>query len=91
MRIAWNRARWIAVALLITLLVPSMPAHSRAATLFTVSTTNDSGANSLRDAIINAKPGATIAFAIPGVGVQTITLAAALPNIAADVVIDATT
>jgi len=92
-RIAWNRARWIAVALLITLLVPSMPAHSRAATLFTVSTTNDSGANSLRDAIIhaNANPGATIAFAIPGVGVQTITLAAALPNIAADVVIDATT
>jgi len=92
-RIAWNRARWIAVALLITLLVPSMPAHSRAATLFTVSTTNDSGANSLRDAIIHAKanPGATIAFAIPGVGVQTITLAAALPNIAADVVIDATT
>lgn len=91
MRIAWNRARWIAVALLITLLVPSMPAHSRAATLFTVSTTNDSGANSLRDAIINANPGATIAFAIPGVGVETITLAAALPNIAADVVIDATT
>ncbi|MDQ2786607.1 MAG: right-handed parallel beta-helix repeat-containing protein [Chloroflexota bacterium] len=86
-------ARWIAAALLIALLVPSMPAHFRAATLFTVSTTSDSGVGSLRDAIIhaNANPGATIAFAIPNAGVQTITLAAALPNIAANVTIDGTT
>jgi len=88
-----DRARWIAAALLIVLLVPIMPTHSRAATLFTVSTTSDSGGGSLRDAITHATatPGATIAFAIPGAGVQTITLATALPTIAADMVIDATT
>lgn len=88
-----DRARWIAAALLIVLLVPIMPAHSRAAMLFTVSTTNDSGNGSLHDAIshANAAPGSTIAFAIPGASIQTITLTAALPNIAADVVIDATT
>jgi len=87
-----DRARWIAAAFLIVLLVPIMPAHSRAATLFTVSTTSDSGGGSLRDAITHATaPGATIAFAIPGTGVQTITLATALPTIAANVTIDATT
>lgn len=94
MRIAVrDRARWIAAAFLIVLLVPIMPAHSRAATLFTVSTTSDSGGGSLRDAITHATatPGATIAFAIPGTGVQTITLATALPTIAAKLTIDATT
>jgi len=88
-----NYARWIAAALLIALLIAIMPAHARTATLFTVSTTHDSGPGSLGDAITlaNATPGSTIAFAIPGAGAQTITLTAALPTIVADVVIDATT
>jgi len=88
-----NYARWIAAALLIALLIPIMPAHARTATLFTVSTTHDSGPGSLGDAITlaNATPGSTITFAIPGADAQTITLTAALPTIAADVVIDATT
>ncbi|MDQ6834213.1 MAG: right-handed parallel beta-helix repeat-containing protein, partial [Chloroflexota bacterium] len=88
-----NYARWIAAALLIALLIPILPAHARTATLFIVSTTQDSGPGSLGDAITlaNATPGSTITFAIPGADVQTITLTAALPTIAADVVIDATT
>ena len=60
---------------------------------FTVSNTNDSGAGSLRQAILdaNAHPGAdTIAFAIPGSGVRTIT-PTALPTITDPVTIDGTT
>ena len=47
-----------------------------AGTTFTVTNTNDSGAGSLRQAILdaNANPGGdTIAFGIPGAGVHTIT------------------
>ena len=58
-------------------LVPGIPRlrDSQAAT-FTVTNTNDSGAGSLRQAILdaNANPGLdTIAFNIPGSGVHTIT------------------
>ena len=61
---------------------------------FTVTNTDDSGAGSLRQAIIdaNALAGAdTIDFAIAGSGVQTINLLSALPTITETVTIDATT
>ncbi|HVF57922.1 MAG TPA: SBBP repeat-containing protein [Pyrinomonadaceae bacterium] len=56
-----------------------------------VTTTADSGAGSLRQAILdsNATPGTqTIAFNIPGAGLHTITPASALPAITDTVVID---
>ncbi len=62
--------------------------------LFTVTNTNDSGAGSLRQALINANAMAgidTITFNIAGSGVQTITLASAFPVITDAVVIDGTT
>jgi IPT/TIG domain/S-layer homology domain len=61
------------------------------AATFTVTNTNDSGAGSLRQAIVdtNAAVGAdTIAFNIPGAGVHTITPATALPLINEAVTID---
>ncbi|HEY6187997.1 MAG TPA: DUF4394 domain-containing protein [Pyrinomonadaceae bacterium] len=64
---------------------------SAAAANFTVINTNDSGAGSLRQAILdaNANPGPdTIDFNIPGAGVQTITPATALPTITEAVLID---
>ncbi|MFO0954705.1 MAG: right-handed parallel beta-helix repeat-containing protein [Isosphaeraceae bacterium] len=57
----------------------------------TVTTSDDSGPGSLRDAITraNAAPDLdTIAFDIPGQGVRTIRLAADLPAVVAPVVID---
>ena len=54
---------------------------SLGAATFTVTSTSDSGAGSLRQAILdaNANPGSdTIVFAIPGSGVQTITAASEL-------------
>ncbi|HSW25437.1 MAG TPA: DUF4347 domain-containing protein, partial [Burkholderiaceae bacterium] len=61
---------------------------------FTVTNTNDSGAGSLRQAIIdaNALAGAdTITFNIGGGGVHTINLASSLPAITDAVTLDATT
>ena len=61
------------------------------ATTFTVTTTSDSGAGSLRQAILDANGAAgadTIAFGIGGSGVQTIALASALPAITSPVTID---
>ena len=61
---------------------------------FTVTNTNDAGAGSLRQAIIdaNAAPGAdTITFNIAGGGVKTITLASALPQLTGQVNLDAST
>src|SRR5262249_50060756 len=62
---------------------------------FTVTNTNDSGAGSLRQAILdaNALGGTnTIAFAIPGGGVHTIAVSLTpLPGITSPVVIDGTT
>ena len=57
------------------------------ATTFTVTNTNDSGVGSLRQAIldVNANPGAdTIAFNIPGQGVQTIRPLTPLPPLTDD-------
>lgn len=65
-----------------------------AATVFTVTNTNDSGAGSLRDAIssANLNPGAdTINFNIPGAGTRTIKPVSALPLINGTVTIDGTT
>jgi hypothetical protein len=62
-----------------------------AAATFTVTNTNDSGAGSLRQAMLdaNASPGPdTIEFTIPGSGVHTITPASALPPVTETVTID---
>lgn len=61
---------------------------------FVVTTTADSGAGSLRQAILDANALAgsdQITFQIPGSGVHTIALLSALPPITDPVVIDATT
>jgi hypothetical protein len=62
-----------------------------AAATFSVINTNDSGAGSLRQAILdaNANPGPdTIAFAIAGAGVQSIALQSGLPAVTDPVTID---
>ncbi len=70
------------------LLFGARPAH---AADFTVTTTDDSGPGSLRQAILdaNAQLGADrIMFTIPGEGVKTISLSTALPAITSPVTID---
>ena len=67
-----------------------LPGALGAAT-FTVTTTADSGAGSLRQAILDANATAgvdTIAFNIPGTGVQTIAPQTALPEVTDYVTID---
>jgi hypothetical protein len=80
--------------LALSLLAFNLPCFLGAATL-TVTTTADSGAGSLRQAILdsNASLGIpdTIEFAIAGAGVQTISPAAALPTVTDPVEIDGTT
>jgi hypothetical protein len=76
------------------LALAAAPGHQAAAAIYTVTTAADSGANSLRQAILdaNGNPGMdTIAFDIPGAGPFTITPASALPTITDPVVIDGTT
>ena len=66
-------------------------AVSASANTYTVTSTADSGAGTLRQAILdaNANPGAdTIEFNIVGSGVQTITPTTALPTITSPVTID---
>jgi len=66
-------------------------ANALTAAVFTVTTVNDNGPGSLRQAILNANtsPGAdTINFNIPGAGVQTIAPTNALPAITNVVTID---
>lgn len=61
---------------------------------FVVTNTNNHGAGSLRDAIVNANATVgtdTIVFNIPGPGVKTINLVNQLPDITDAIVIDATT
>jgi hypothetical protein len=65
-------------------------ANSLGAGPFTVINTNDSGAGSLRQAILDANTmgGGTINFNIPGAGVHTISPLTALPTITDSVIID---
>src|SRR5437868_15378007 len=61
---------------------------------FTVTSTNDSGAGTLRQAITdaNASPGSdTIVFNIAGSGIKSIFITSMLPTITDPVVIDGTT
>ncbi|HYV09388.1 MAG TPA: Calx-beta domain-containing protein [Pyrinomonadaceae bacterium] len=66
---------------------------ARAATTFVVTNTNDSGAGSLRQAILdaNANPGSDVITFNVGSGLKTIMLASKLPDISDPVVIDGTT
>jgi hypothetical protein len=78
------------VAFCLALLAALFASPALAAT-FTVSNTNDSGAGSFRQALLDANLAAgadTIAFAIPGAGLHTITLTSLLPLITSPVVID---
>jgi hypothetical protein len=71
-----------------------VPRPTAAGMSFVVINTNNSGAGSLRQAIIdaNTNPGTdTITFNIPGAGVHTISPMSALPSIADPVIIDGTT
>jgi IPT/TIG domain/S-layer homology domain len=66
-------------------------AASMTASTLSVTNTDDSGPGSLRQAMLDANAGAggdTIAFAIPGSGVHTISPLTALPDIAVPLTID---
>jgi hypothetical protein len=68
-----------------------LAASALPAATFTVTSTSDSGAGTLRQAILDANAAAgadTIAFNITGSGVHTLTPASALPAITGPVVID---
>ena len=74
----------------LAVLLAFAPALAGAAT-FTVTNTSDSDAGSLRLALVSANASVgthTVAFAIPGAGPHTITLASALPTITRAVTID---
>jgi hypothetical protein len=69
-------------------------ATAMSATTFTVTNTSDSGAGSLRQAILdaNGNPGPDdIVFDIPGAGPHTIAPLSVLPTVTSPVVLDATT
>jgi uncharacterized protein with beta-barrel porin domain len=87
-RAPWRvQALWIAGAALLA--ISPLNASAAHAQTYVVTTTNDSGAGSLREAIIeaNATPGSTIAFA-SGLGGATIALAGDLPAITSSVTIN---
>src|ERR1035438_8088681 len=81
-------------AVLIPLLFLYYSSHYRAeAAIYTVTSTADSGAGTLRQAITdaNGSPGLdTITFNISGSGVHTISPSSALPSITDPVIIDGT-
>lgn len=72
-------------------ILPSPRAHANP---YSVTNTNDSGAGSLRQAILDANANAggdTITFAIPGAGTQIITVGTDLPTITDVVTLDGST
>ena len=80
-----------ALAMVASLLLALAQEPAYAADTFTVTNTNDSGAGSLRQAILdaNAKDGASVInFNIPGSGVHTIKPTSAMPTIVEQVTID---
>jgi hypothetical protein len=84
-----KQSRLAALSLTVALVLALMPTgHTARAATYTVTNTNDSGAGSLRQAIIdaNANPGTdTIDFNIPcGGGVCTITPTSPLPTLTDD-------
>ncbi len=75
-------------------LIFSLGSAAAWADTYTVTNTSDSGAGSLRQAVLdaNANPGTdTIAFAIPGAGVHTINVPTALATFTSPVILDGTT
>jgi hypothetical protein len=70
--------------------ISSAIALTSLAATFTVTNTNDTGPGSLRQAIADANGAGpnTVAFNIPGSGVQKITLASPLPSVGDNVTID---
>jgi len=79
------------LTLLVVAALVVVPLRARAAVTFTVTTTADSGAGSLRQAILdaNASAGADlINFSIPAAGVHTIVVSSDLPTITDPVMID---
>ena len=79
------------IRLFLTCLIALLWPASLFSTTFTVTNTNDSGAGSLRQAILDANANAgtdTITFSIPGGGVHTISPTSALPTITDPVTID---
>lgn len=87
------RAALAITSLASTLLISGPAAPAYAAATFTVKNTNDSGPDSLRQAILDANATSakdTITFKISGTGAHTIILADSLPAITKPVVIDGT-
>src|SRR5512133_1980940 len=91
-----NPSRWAQVflcaALLAGWLLPARPAAAGPEIIITVTNTLDSGAGSLRNAILQANTNGasqdTIVFNIPGPAAQVITLLSPLPVISQPLVID---
>ena len=93
-RAPFPRVKQRLLAFFVALLWVAQGASDVTASTLTVTNVNDSGAGSLRQAILdaNATNGLdTIVFQIPGSGVHTIALLAVLPPISDPVVIDGTT
>ena len=81
--------------LLLLLAVLGLPCGHLPAATYTVTSTADSGAGSLRQALLDAMatPGVadTIAFNLPGLGVRSIAVLSPLPTITESLTIDGTT
>jgi hypothetical protein len=79
-------ARFVLILTLLSGLFGAVPARSAQAATLTVTNTNDSGAGSLRQAILDATSGDTINFA-PSLAGQTIALSSQI-NLEKDLILD---